>query len=387
MSDPEYNRLSLLKALRLAEPVSRTDLARMTGLNGGTVTAVVRDLVDRGLLVEERVASAGMGRPKLNLRIDPDGAFVVGATLTTDGRLIAELVNLRGETILTGGEPVRPATRLDALAAQFAEVVTKLVQQAAIPNRIAQIGIGLPAMVDHPGGTVEFLETFEDAPFAFAAHVEALTGIRTRIDNNINLLARAEHWFGDGAGTEDFSIVLFDLGLGAASYQAGQLHLGRHGIEAELGHMKIVPDGGRPCQCGALGCLQAYSSVSGIVEQYCEIAGERPPGIFELQSRCDELAARARAGDGDILALFVRAGHYLGTGIANHVNMQGPDRIVILFPDANLQSLIEGPLLERMRRDVLPILYDRIDLRFGIMEERRYARGAAAMVLESLFRS
>lgn len=385
LSDPEFNRLSVLKTLRLAEPVSRTDLARLTRLNGGTITGIVRDLAQRGLLIEERVASDGMGRPKLNLRINPEGAFVVGATLTTDGRLIAEIVNLRGESVFTCSEYIRPTSRLTNLADQFVEIVTRTIDESPIAVRISQIGIGLPAIIDYNKGIVEFLETFGDKSFAFAEWVERRIGIPTKIDNNINLLTRAEHWFGDGAGADDFSIVLVDLGIGAASYQSGQLHISSHGIEAELGHVKIVPEDGRLCQCGARGCLQSYSSISGIVEQYCDWAGEPVPKIFEMTDMCERLAVRAQEGADDIIALFRRAGRYLGTSIANHINMQGPERIIILFGTESLSALMRESVIEALRRDTLPVLRDHIEVRFGRLDEGRYVRGAAAMVLEDLY--
>ena len=386
MTDQAYNRLSVLKKLRAAEPVSRTELAQLTGLNGGTITGIVRDLVERGLVVEQRVSSAQRGRPRVNLRIAADGAFVVGATMTESGKLVADVVDLRGRRIWSHSR-ARLATSSPAeLARHFAGTITEAILASPVPReRITQIGIGLPAIVDSRAGIVAFLETFEGLPFAFAEAVEQELHIPTRIDNNFNLVARSEHWFGAGSGIDDFTLVILDLGLGAARYQGGQLLMGSHGIEAEFGHTKIVPEGGRPCHCGAQGCLQTYSSLSAVVYQACELAGERPPGHLDLRARFVELAERAKSGDPALREILDRAGRYLGRGIANHINMQDPDRIVVLTKNPELIDLIAPSMFEALHRDTLPVFRNLERVTFRKIEEASFARGAAAMVLEQIY--
>jgi predicted NBD/HSP70 family sugar kinase len=386
MSDQAFNRLSVLKKLRAAEPISRTDLARLAGLNGGTITTIIRDLVERGLVREERVPSPNRGRPKVNLRIDPEGAFVAGATLTDDGRILIEIVDLRGSCVASHQATVAVTTRLEHLAQQFSAALAEAIEASPIPREnISQIGIGLPAIVDSPAGVVAFFETFEDVPYPFAGVVEGALQIPTKIDNNINMIARSEHWFGDGTGVDDFTLVLLDLGVGGARYQSGQLLIGSHGIEAEFGHTKIVPEGGRPCHCGANGCLQTYASISGIVEQACALSSAAVPHFSQLRTYFAELAKRARAGETPILELLDRAGSYLGRGLANHINMQDPERILVVTGDLQLRALISAPFFEALHRDTLPVLRDLARVTFKELDETTYARGAAAMVLEQLY--
>lgn len=387
MSDQAYNRLSVLKALRMAEPVSRTDLAQLSGLNGGTITAIIRDLVARGLVVEERVPSSNRGRPRVNLRINPEGAFVAGATMNDDARLMAEIVDLRGQPVgATHVAPFAPTPDLEKLAEQFAQLIAQAIAASPVPReRIAQIGIGVPAIVESQTGVIRFFETFEGLPFPFATSIERKLGIPTRVDNNGNLLARAEHWFGDGTGVDDFTLLLVDLGLGGASYQQGQLHMGNHGLEAEMGHTKVVPERGRRCHCGAEGCLQAYSSMSAIVFQAAELAGEKAPSLPRLRGKFAELAARAMAGDAAVRTLFERAARYLGRAVANHINMQDPARIVVLTKSPDLIALFSGPFFEALHRDTLPVLRDPDRVTFKLMADASYARGAAAMVLEQIY--
>lgn len=386
--DPEFNRLNVLKKLRAAEPVSRTDLARMTGLTGGSMTAIVGDLVQRGLVIEEKASGTNRGRPRVNLRIDPQGAFVAGATLKVFGEIAVEIVNLRGENVFSFSQPVQPTSSLADLAGQFVRCVTAAIAASPVPSgKVSHVGIGLPAIVDNRAGLVKFLATFDAGPYPFAAAVEEAIGIPTRIDNNINLLARAEHWFGDGAGVDDFTLVLIDLGLGAATYRGGALVVGSHGAEAELGHTKIVPENGRPCHCGAFGCLETYASVSGIVSQHFDRLGRTPPSFLKAKAVLHDLAGQARAGGEDALDLFERTGRYLGIGIANHINMQDPERIVILAREPGLIDLISPAFFDSLHRNTLPPLRDLARVTFKQLDENGYARGAAAMVLEQLYQT
>lgn len=389
MSDQAYNRLSMLKALRAAEPISRTDLAELSGLNGGTITAIVRDLVERGLVIEERVASANRGRPRVNLRINPEGAFVASATMNDDAHLMAEVVDLRGQPVGPAQiAPYAPTPDPEKLAGQFSRLLAQAIAASPIPREhIAQIGIGVPAIVESRTGIIKFFETFEGLPFPFAQAIERELGIPTRVDNNSNLLARAEHWFGDEAGVDDFTLVLVDLGLGGARYQQGQLLIGSHGLEAEMGHTKVVAEGGRRCHCGGEGCLQAYSSMSAIVFQAAELAGEKLPSLPRLRRKFTELAERAVAGDAAMLPLFDRAARYLGRAVANHINMQDPARIVILTRSPDLIALYPDPFFEALHRDTLPVLRDPDRVSFKLMNDTSYARGGAAMVLEQIYLS
>lgn len=385
MSDQAYNRQRVLQKLRECEPVSRTELAKACGLAGGTITAIIRDLVERGMIVEERDASSLRGRPRLNLAINPGSMFVVGATLTDDGEIIASLADLRGQGIATFRLHPGGLGSLERLAGQFCIAIERLIENA-LPHdaRIAQIGIGLPARVDALAGTVEYFETLSDAPFPFAARIEQRLNIPTRIDNNINLLARAENWFGGTIGETDFTLVLFDLGIVAARYVGGQL-AGRSGGASELGHTKLVLEGGRRCHCGGHGCLQTYSSMSALIYEECDAAGRARPGFDELRGEFLRLLDKADAGHRPSIEAIERAGGHLGRGIANHINMQEPGRVVLVTRHPTLTELLSRPFHEALERDVLPLQARNTQVIVRTVAVSSFAFGAAALVLEGLY--
>ena len=386
LQDHEYNRLTVLKKLRAAEPVARTELARLSGLKGSTITAIVGDLVARDMVREEKVASGSPGRPRINLSLNPAGAFVAAATLSLDGRLIGEIVDMRGTCVHSFARATRFTPKLDELAQQFAETLAEAIAASAAKGApVTSVGIGLPAILDTRSGVVEYLATYEAGPFPFARFVEDRLGVSVWVDNTNNLLARAEHWFGDGTGIDDFTLVLLDLGLGAARYRHGQLLIGSHGLEAELGHTKIVPLTGRRCHCGARGCLQVYSSLSGILAQCHEILDRPLPDYLEMRPAVAELLSGPAAQEPAIAAIIAQAAHYLGVGLANHVNMDDPERIIILSSVPALLPLIEARTLAALWENTLPVLRDRTRVTFKTTDGHAFSRGAAAMVLEQLY--
>ncbi len=390
ISDQEFNRLTVLKRLRASQPVSRTELARLSGLTGGTITAIVADMVERGLIIEEKVAAGNRGRPKVHLSINPRAAFIVGATLRSDleGALVIDIADLAGNSIFSQIASLTETTLWNNLADQYAVAIADCIAASPIDrSEIAQVGIGLSAIVDNRGGIAIKMETFEPGPFPFAAAVEKRLGVPVRLDNIMNLLARAQHWFGGAIDVEDFTMVYLDLGLGAGSYRDGHLVTGSHGIEAELGHTKIVVDDGRLCHCGANGCLQAYSAISGIVEQYRDAQNLAPLPYFQLSAALAEMVGKARSGDGAALDIFHRAGRYLGIAIANHINMQDPERILILCSEPDLVDLIAGSFFEALESNTLPTLSNPTKVTFEELAPQSFAKGAVAMVLEQIYQA
>lgn len=173
--------------------------------------------------------------------------------------------------------------------------------------------------------------------------------------------------------------------IGAGCYRDGQLVTGSHGIEAEFGHIKIVADDGRPCHCGGSGCLQAYCSISGIVGQYRDVLGLPELPYFQLSAALAAMVDKARLGDAAVQAIFHRAGRYLGIAVANHINMQDPDRVVILCREPALADLISTAFFEALERNTLPTLFDRAKVNFGELTPQSFAKGAVAMVLEQIY--
>lgn len=388
IGDQEANRLQVLKALRRAEPVSRSELAKLTGLSGATITEIVADLLGRDLLLEEKAPPGGMGRRRVQLWLNPGAAYVIGAYLSTDAGLKVEINNLRGEKLFVRSAPISLPPTVEQFVEQIADILAETIAASPFERAaIHSIGLALPALIDSDSGVLHWLQTFPPQPAPIASIIERRVEVPVIVDNTANVAARAEHWFGDDRQVDDFSMFMLGLGMGFGRYVDGALWSGAHGINPEMSHVKMGLEGGLLCTCGARGCLTTYCTISGIVQRVCEGRGQTTPPYEEMTALFHDFVAQARAGDRLVWDAFNLAGRALGTAVANYLNTWDPARVLILVTDGALAEVITPSFYAALQENTLPVLRGRAPVQIKVAEEARYSQGAAALVLERLYRS
>lgn len=388
ISDQQYNQLLVLKTIRRLEPIARTELARQTGLAGGTITKLIGNLIARGMVVEESVRRRAKGRPQVHLRINPEAGYVVGAWISASRELAVEIVNFQGVQVFSCSLKIQAAATLEALATEVAGLIEVAIADSPIHKRnISRVGITLPAMVDYQRGLVRWMVTFPPGPVPFAHCVQRVLDVPVVIDSVTNVMARGEHWFGTGEQLDDFMLVNLDIGMGAAWFSGGALWSGANGINPEFAHVKVEPEDGLRCYCGARGCLGSYVSLSGIQQQLSRNQAESglaidPEAMKKGFANCVE---RADSGDADAFAVFEKAGHLLGVAVANQVNARDPGRVIIAGFEASLIRLIKPSFLAAIERHTLPALRDMTTFELQLVNEEILWRGAASLGLEQTY--
>jgi predicted NBD/HSP70 family sugar kinase len=386
ISDYQFNRMQLLKAIRRAEPVARTDLVKMTGLAGGTITQLTADLVRRKILIEGKPARKSFGRPRVELKINAKAAHVVSVFSAMNGGHVIEIVDLRGDMVFRRKVSLAHSRSIASLARLLARAIDTTLTAASVAREdIARIGVLVHGIVDNQKGIVHWLATFPDREVPMAAMIEEQLKIPVVIDNSTNLVARAEHWFGEAEHLDDFSVILIDLSLGSAHYADGMLLSGAHGINSELGHVKIMSEPARACYCGARGCLAAHCSMFGIVSQISELRGATAPPKT-LPETYKEYAAQALAGDELALKVFHQAGALLGAAAANMLHERNPGRLIIMAFDADLITLISDAFFAALKVHALPAFAATTEVQFKLIDDASYYRkGCAVLALEQIY--
>ena len=388
ISDYEFNRMRLLKAIRRAEPVARTDLVRITGLAAGTITQLTADLVRRKILIEGKPAQKSFGRPRVELQINAKAAHVVSVFAAARNLFMIEIVDLRGDVVFSRKVQIPHFRLLASWARRLAQAIDATLRAGSVARAdVARIGILIHGVVDNLKGVVHWLVSYPDREVPVAALIEERLEIPVVIDNSNNLIARAEHWFGDETGQlDDFSVIVIDRGLGSAHYVDGMLRSGAQGINPELGHVKIMSaDEGRPCYCGARGCLAAHCSMFGIVSQICELRGKTVP--LETLVECfKDFAAQARRGDRLARKVFHQAGALLGTAAANMLHERNPRRLIVMAFDANFVPLISDAFFAALKSQILPAFAAKTEVQFKLIDDAAYYRkGCAVLALEQIY--
>ena len=248
-------------------PRSRATLAQETGLTKATVSLLVADLLDRDLVEELDTPRHGrVGRPATDVAAAGRGVGGLGLEIDVD-RVAASVVDLTGDvrahrTHAGDNRTLRSGRVIDRLRKVAHEVLTEA--DAAGINCVGGT-LALPGLVDPVAGTLFVAPNLHwfDADIASATERLALPPALTlTVDNEANLAALAELRLGAGQGLSSFVYVSGGIGIGAGVVLDGRVARGAHGFAGELGHVVVDPDG-RPCSCGARGCLETIAGADG----------------------------------------------------------------------------------------------------------------------------
>ncbi len=347
----DMNRNLVLNVLRTGE-ASRADVVRTTGLSPATVSLIVSELIDSGLVNEVGEGKSSGGRPPLVLRLDDERNYVVGVKLMRHVISLA-VTDLRAEVVYSEVVDLAATDREpEPVLSALCRGVKGVLRKAGVGlNQVVGVGIGMAGLVDAETGICRYSPAFGWREVAVATPIAAKLKRPVLVDNDVNTLTVAEQWFGRGHGVNDFIVVTVGEGVGAGIVVDGRLYRGTRGAAGEIGHMRL--DGEDVlCRCGGRGCLEALSS-DGAVRRYLAEAlarGEQSAIPNDRTSSVTIAAVRAAAEAGDAVAsrALELAGRMLGLGIASIVNLLNP-RLVILSG--------EGPRRGRcdwMRRSPLP---------------------------------
>lgn len=234
-----HNLQIVHETIRLYTPISRADVARRTGLTAQTISNLVRQLVDAGLVVETRRASGGRGAPPIQLEVNPDAAFAVGLDFDVD-HVTAVLVDLAGAVRQRIHHEVTlpsPGEALDLLDGAVRQLLD--LEQIGL-DQIWGVGVGVPGpMVPSGDGTYVVSPTafpeWHDVPLAEQLH--GRLGLPIFIENNATAAAVGEHWYGAGQHLSTFFYVYLGSGLGGGLVVQGAPFEGHTGNAGEIGYL------------------------------------------------------------------------------------------------------------------------------------------------------
>ncbi|GAA3610257.1 ROK family transcriptional regulator [Nonomuraea rosea] len=361
------NRAVLLRRLFFDGERSRFELAQATGLSPATVSNVVTGLLSDGIAVEVgRVESDG-GRPRVQLRVNADHAYAVGVEVG-ETRVGVELFDLSMTPRAKAETPLRPGQHTaDLVAGHIREGVAAVIAQAGVdPGRVLGVGVGVPGMVR---GSVVDSPTFGWSGVRLA---DMLPGPPVFVDNGAMTLGLAEHWFGAGRDSDYMIMVLIGSGVGACIITDGITVRGASGGAGEWGHTTVVA-GGRPCRCGARGCLEAYVGAESVLARAgIDLAGTEEEGAFA------ELLA-----DPGARPLFDEVVGHLGAGLASLINLLNPERIVLGGWAGLLLARDHLPaILTATERSALRCSYDRVAIEAAHLGPEGVKLGAATLVVD-----
>ncbi|MFL6208647.1 MAG: ROK family protein [Pyrinomonadaceae bacterium] len=374
------NRRILLSIISDRQPISRADIAKISGLNKATVSTITGEMLKDRCIVEDGFGQTTPigGKPPTPLRLNDLRYGIFGLDIRADETILA-LSNFNNRLIArlsfeTGSDPRAFLTRLGR---EVAKLRTKHKEFHEFPG----IGVSLPGLVDNRAGKflISVVLSWRDVPV-----VELLskaTGLPVIIDNSARCAALAEIWHGKSqyAHIRNLLYIGVSTGLACGVVIDGGLYRGGNNTAGQFGHIPIDL-GGRECRCGQRGCWDLYASDKATLARYQTLrgaAGKRMPTMRKLIELVE-------SGDPAATEAVRETARYLGIGITGLINGLDPEVIVIGGEITKAWGLIEPIIVAETKRCLLAPRAHRIAIRRSAFEVRPSLKGALTLIQNDL---
>jgi predicted NBD/HSP70 family sugar kinase len=316
----EHNRKLILRHI-LNAPVSRIQLAALTGLTRAGTGVIVDSLIKEGFLAEEIIKRPGKGRLPRVLSIRDDALFAVGINITRSGGAVG-ICGLNAKIVSQRSVPLTEIDNSRKGMDLLCRMVKAMLASARIPQeKIIGVGVTSPGPVDSSKGiilTPPDFAAWENCPIKNV--LESRLDMPVYLENNAIARTIEEQYYGLGKGCENFVCLVVDNGIGGGSVIRNKMIKGDGGFGNELGHLTINIQGER-CYCGNIGCLELYANPKKFMAEALQ-AGHPISGW-------DEIALRASGGDPFFVEMVNRMAFYLACECTNLINLFEPQRIIL----------------------------------------------------------
>ena len=325
-----HNLQTLLKVLLRHEYISRVELARMTGLSNTTITNLVTELLEQGVVAAEGTEQlrqrTGAGRPRTALRLVPEARYAVGVHIGV-GLIRVAITDLRAN-VLSVESFTHPLdnSAADVLAHIVDNVRRQIKRHGLPPAKIIGVGVGASGLVDPETGVNVMAPNLGWNNLPIQQILTTELNLPVVVDNNVRAMALGESLFGLAQNVKVMAFVYARQGVGAGFVVDGQLFRGKAAGAGEIGHTTITLEGGRLCRCGNRGCLETLVSETAIIAEAARL-GPHHSGLPKLS--LDQVFATARGGDLAMQAMLKERARYMGIALANLVNILNPELILL----------------------------------------------------------
>lgn len=379
----EMNRSLLLKNLRREGMCSRAHLASLTGLKQATVTNIMKDFLNWGIVTEVGFLNGSKGRRSIGISISQDRYRVIGVRLARKHYSVG-LFDLTGKEITKRRVDFKPEEQQDAeeILNQIADEMRRLMKKYG-KDSILAAGMAVPGPFIAKKNRIALItgaDIWKDVDLK--AFFDRELDIPVFLEHNANAGAYAHMWDLKGDYHDDILVyIAAGQGIGAGIVMNGKIYEGALGTSGEIGHMTIDRNG-KPCVCGNRGCLERYASSLELVKDvYGDRAGTEGCNFEDVERRI-------REGDEFCIECYREACESLGTGIINIVNVINPDRIIIgddmARPDP---KLMESVVRRTVQSGVLREVWEGLTLSISTYQGDPILTGAAIVAIDRVFDS
>ncbi|MFK0161257.1 ROK family protein [Rhizobium sp. NPDC090279] len=347
------NELTILTMLRIQGQASRIEIARHLAVTPATVTRLVNNLIERGLVQDVELPNPGRqanrepGRPATNVALNADGAFFFGVEVGV-GMLRFALLNLAAAVVEASEMPFNGRMSPEQVADEIALQVNRLKDNPAYRDGLKGVGIAFPGIVRSDGFVVNLpIVGWRDVDFPRL--LSPLIDLPFFIENDANAGAFGCAYNDPSLPGTCTLFLKLDAGCGGAVIVDGRLMRGANGTAGEFGHLRLSDDGPL-CGCGNRGCLESRIGLAAVAEQFW---GTAHLSEIELAELPGQIVAAARRNDARAIETLDSFAHWLVQGLVSLVNLYNPSVVFLAGPLAKLAEAAIDRISEGVSRGIV----------------------------------
>ncbi|MDN3017123.1 ROK family protein [Paenibacillus sp. BSR1-1] len=366
------NKALVLQLIIEKEPISRADIAQVSGLHKATVSSLVNELLEEELIYESGPGESSGGRRPVILHFNKVAGFAIGIDIGVN-YVLSVLTDLKGNILIEKNQPLAQTVYSEVMSTVKNMIQSLINEMPGSRYGIVGIGAGVPGIVNKEGSVLL-------APNLGWKNVQLKTDLENEfrvpvmIENEANAGAVGEQQLGAGQDYQNIIYISAGIGIGVGIILNKVLYQGRNGFSGEMGHM-IIDLNGKLCSCGSRGCWEAYSSENALLE----MAGKNTDSL-------EALIKRAENSDEAAKHLFGEIGNYLGFGINNIINTFNPDQVIIGNRLALAKEWMVQPIRTIIENHTLSHHQKELQLDFSKLGKYSTVLGVTAFVVENFIK-
>lgn len=375
----QINKSLVLEKVMNEAPISRAFIAQQLGLNKGTVSSLVSELIEERLVFETGRGKSSGGRRPVMLTFNKNAGYSIGIDLGVN-YILSILTDLKGNIIK---EIYQHITERDfEIVYQYLKTSIKelIISTPDSPYGIVGIGVGVPGIVNNHG-EILIAPNLHWRNINLKEIIEKDFNIPVVIENEANAGAYGEKLYGAGKDYKNMIYVSAGIGIGVGIIINGELFTGAHGFSGEMGHSTIVVNG-KKCSCGSEGCWERYASEKALLEEV-----EKRNILDNKQVSIEKLIDAAESGNENVIEIFYEIGKYLAVGINNIINTFNPEQVIIGNRLSMLRKWIDKPLQEYIKAHTTQYLQEDLSIRFSALNKHSVPIGVSAISIENFLKT
>jgi predicted NBD/HSP70 family sugar kinase len=379
----EINKTVVLETIRQHSPISRAEVCKTTGLNKGTVSNLVNDLMESHFVYETGPGESSGGRKPVILMFNNRAGFAIGINLQVH-LISAVLTDLQGTIIERIEVPLNTISQ-DEIYEQLLHLIQGLISKAPeSPYGMVGIGVGFPGTIDE-NGTVLIAPNLKWKNVPLQKMLEHDFSLPVVVYNEARVGAQGETEFGLGKDSTNMLYISIDYGIGTGIMINKELYKGHLGFSGEAGHTTFDING-ELCECGNVGCWQHYASIRPLLNQAAQI-DEITKHLHRFGKTCldmEFLIQLAKEENINVIQLFANIGKNIGIGISNLVRILNPELVIIGGKMAVAEKWLIEPITQMVIERASLYYENQLQIRFSQLGEDSTVLGAASFAISQL---